>query len=72
MYQEKEETLNPSTEKATARPTYNQYIGEVKSGESGPDDQTFTIEKAWYVINTFGTQDRLSLIHISEPTIQAA
>ena len=58
MYQEKEETLNPSTEKATARPTYNQYIGEVKSGESGPDDQTFTIEKAWYVINTFGTQER--------------
>lgn len=58
MFQDEKDLLNTNHEPSVAKPTYNQYIGEVKSGENDPEDQVFPIEKAWYVINTFGTQER--------------
>lgn len=37
---------------------YNPYIGKVESGDEGEDKESLPTEKAWYVINTFGTQER--------------
>ncbi len=38
---------------------YNPYIGKVNSGDDADDSEEELLpEKAWYVINTFGTQER--------------
>lgn len=58
MFEEENEmTLNAESEEK--KEGYNPYLGKVNSGdEEGEEDNEIPPEKAWYVINTFGTKER--------------
>lgn len=61
MYNDDE--YETSVEKAIEEDSsYNQYVGRVNSGDDDDDNNKVQpqadVEKAWYVINTFGSQER--------------
>ena len=60
MYQDEEKELNQAQNAEPVTDNYNQYVGKVNSGDDDDteNNSTVKVEKAWYVINTFGTQER--------------
>lgn len=60
MYQDENEPIMNSSLETKKEESYNKYVGKVNSGngDDEEDDTKFDIEKAWYVINTFGTKER--------------
>ncbi len=59
MFEEENEMMHSDMENEEKKDSYNPYLGKVNSGdEEGEEDNEIPPEKAWYVINTFGTKER--------------
>ena len=57
MFEEEKNEL--MEEKEHNKGSYNAYIGgKVISSEDDEEEDNLPVEKAWYVINTFGTKER--------------